>query len=174
VENLSVATPGTRYARSFIVMSLGSQHHPTLRLVDTAVADALRPLPRDNVPVPSTKRPDTPVPATDARWVLAARTAAMLAGGRAAVLNPDHRHRLLRLGMHLGLRPFDANLVIATVQDEARLGSGPLGPRLAERLRVIRPADARRPPLAEMPRVLWALGLGGAITLTLIAWTLYG
>lgn len=56
---------------------------------------------------------------TDPRWVLAARTTEVLEG---AVLPPQRRERLIRLGGVLGLSVFDANLVIAIVQDQARRG----------------------------------------------------
>lgn len=59
---------------------------------------------------------------TDPRWVLAVRTAEQLQG---AVLSPDRRQKLLRLGELMGLTPFDSNLVIAIVQDQARRGFEP-------------------------------------------------
>ncbi|MEX0885707.1 MAG: hypothetical protein WD009_04630 [Phycisphaeraceae bacterium] len=58
----------------------------------------------------------------DPRWVLAARAADKLEG---TLLRPEHRDRLIRLGRMLGLSPFDANLVIAIVQDQARRGHPP-------------------------------------------------
>ena len=58
----------------------------------------------------------------DPRWVLAVRTAEALEG---SVLAPQKRERLVRLGKVLGLSPFDANLVIAIVQDQARRGYAP-------------------------------------------------
>ena len=58
----------------------------------------------------------------DARLVMAARVAESLQGGRAAVLRPEKRMNLLRLATRLGIRPFDANLIIAIVQDSARRG----------------------------------------------------
>lgn len=60
--------------------------------------------------------------ATDPRWVLALRVAEQLEG---AVLPLDKRERLTRLGKVLGLAPFDVNLVIAIVQDQARRGHEP-------------------------------------------------
>jgi hypothetical protein len=59
------------------------------------------------------------VGATDPRWVLALRTAESLQG---ATLSPERRQNLLRLGRIMGLSPFDSNLVIAIVQDQARRG----------------------------------------------------
>lgn len=62
---------------------------------------------------------DAPVAATDPRWVLAMRTNEAMQG---AVLPPERRQSLLRLGRVLGLTAFDSNLVIAIVQDRARRG----------------------------------------------------
>lgn len=57
--------------------------------------------------------------ASDPRWVLAVRTAGALQG---AVLPPERRQALIELGRSFGLSVFDANLVIAIVQDQARRG----------------------------------------------------
>jgi len=59
---------------------------------------------------------------TDPRWVLAVRTADQLEG---AILRPEKRERLIRLARTMGLTPFDANLIIAIVQDQARRGYQP-------------------------------------------------
>lgn len=60
--------------------------------------------------------------ADDARAIFSARVAGALEGGRAAVLRPEHRRRLVGAAAGMGLRPFDANLIIAIVQDAARRG----------------------------------------------------
>lgn len=57
--------------------------------------------------------------ANDPRWVLAVRTSEQLEG---TLLRPEKRERLIRLGRLMGLTPFDCNLVIAIVQDQARRG----------------------------------------------------
>lgn len=57
--------------------------------------------------------------ATDPRWVLALRTAESLQG---SVLPPEKRQKLIRLGKVMGMTAFDANLVIAIIQDQARRG----------------------------------------------------
>ncbi|MBI1303976.1 MAG: hypothetical protein GC172_09345 [Phycisphaera sp.] len=56
---------------------------------------------------------------TDPRWVLAAETQKALQG---AVLAFEDRRRLLALAQRVGIRPFDANLIVALVQDRARRG----------------------------------------------------
>ncbi len=63
--------------------------------------------------------------AGDARAIFAVRVSEQLVGGRAAMLTPESRRRLVDLGQRMGLRAFDANLVIAIVQDGARRGETP-------------------------------------------------
>ena len=59
---------------------------------------------------------------TDPRWILALRTADQLEG---TILTLHRREKLVRLGRLMGLTPFDTNLVIAIVQDQARRGTLP-------------------------------------------------
>ncbi len=54
---------------------------------------------------------------TDPRWVLATRAYAQLQG---STLTPERRTRVMRTAQHLGIRPFEANLIIAVMQDQAR------------------------------------------------------
>lgn len=108
--------------------------------------------------------------ATDARWVLAARTAAMLEGGRAAILSPERRRRLLVVAGRMGLRPFDASMVIAVVQDAARSGEGgggALGVGTEERLGLIRPV-ARGGGVGWM--IAAAVGVGAAMFVAMVRW----
>jgi hypothetical protein len=58
----------------------------------------------------------------DARWMFAQEVASRLEGGRAALLRPADRRELVEVAGKLGVRAFDANLVIALVQDAARRG----------------------------------------------------
>lgn len=55
----------------------------------------------------------------DPRWVLAVRTSLQMEG---PILRPDRRERLIAAGRAMGLSPFESNLVIALVQDQARRG----------------------------------------------------
>lgn len=63
---------------------------------------------------------------TDVRWLFAQETARRLEGDKQAILRPQRRRDLHALATKVGLRPFDANLVIAIVQDAARHDGGPL------------------------------------------------
>ncbi len=59
---------------------------------------------------------------TDPRWVLAIRTSEYLEG---PILAPEKRETLINMGKAMGLTAFDANLIIAIVQDQARRGYAP-------------------------------------------------
>ena len=114
----------------------------------------------------------TPPPQTrlagsmDPRWVLAVRVAEHLQG---SILPPSARDRLVRLGKTLGLTPFDANLIIAIVQDQARRGYAPAYcPTASEpQLRMVPPPRPPRWPSAR--RALLTLGLvAGLLVLELL------
>ncbi len=90
-------------------------------------------------PAVSQAPPSTPFQGTaDPRWVLAVRTAEMLEG---TVLSPERRERIVRMAKLFGLTAFDANMIIAIVQDQARRGIAPhLCPAAGEaQLRMISP-----------------------------------
>jgi len=110
--------------------------------------------------------------ADDARAILAARVADSLDGGRAAILPAQRRQRLLDLARRLGLRPFDANLVIAIVQDGARSGQvhpGGTDPRLA-----LVGAPQRRSGSGAIGLILAAVTIGTGLLAALVAWVLGG
>lgn len=104
----------------------------------------------------------------DPRWVLAMQTQARLQG---ATLTPERREQLIRNGAKLGLRPFESNLVIAIVQDRARIGapidhSGPI-------LSLVRqPGAVSAAPrnAATWPRWFAAIAFGLALAGLLIRW----
>lgn len=110
--------------------------------------------------------------AGDARSIFALRVNELLDGGRAAILTPENRRKLIDLGSRMGLRAFDANLVIAIVQDSARRGEPIDTDETAKRLRLI-PA----PPVRMMERpwdyagpVVAAIAIALGMVLALIAW----
>ncbi|MEM7623872.1 MAG: hypothetical protein AAF235_11800, partial [Planctomycetota bacterium] len=78
--------------------------------------------------------------ATDPRWAFAARVAVALDGPGAGTLPPEGRERLMRTARNLGIRPFQATLIIAAIQDRVRSGLTPLGPELGVALSIISPA----------------------------------
>lgn len=83
--------------------------------------------------------PTTPLQgSSDPRWVLAVRTAELLQGN---ILSPERRERIVRMARLFDLTPFDANMIIAIVQDQARRGIAPhLCPAAGEpQLRMITP-----------------------------------
>lgn len=83
--------------------------------------------------------PTTPLQgSSDPRWVLAVRTAELLQGN---LLSPERRERIVRMARLFDLTPFDANMIIAIVQDQARRGIAPhLCPAAGEpQLRMITP-----------------------------------
>jgi hypothetical protein len=149
-----------------------SPHHPTLRLVRSDDAAMRRAMPgREAESAASRRESAERIPSTrdraveriarenaaaaslaalDPRWVLAVQVSRELQGGRAAVLTPEGRRRLLLVGNRLGLRAFDSNLVIAIVQDGARAGEDPLGSNAQGRMRLVgreqELADARPGP----------------------------
>ncbi len=111
--------------------------------------------------------PQTPlVGSMDARWVLAVRVAEHLQG---SILPPQARDRLVRLGKSMGLTPFDANLIIAIVQDQARRGYAPAYcPTASEpQLRMVPPPQPKK---WLTPRGVFLVAgiLVGLITLELI------
>lgn len=107
---------------------------------------------------------------TDPRWVLALKAAESIEGGRAAVLPPEKRARLLALGTRLGLRPFDSHLVLAIVQDGARSGEGAVGPQPTRRLALLRRPDQGLDALGIAARFAVAALLATAMAAAAVAW----
>jgi len=111
----------------------------------------------------------------DVRRIFAARVAESIEGGRAALLPLEKRMRLLETARRLGIRPFDASLVIAIAQDAARRGELGLIERdsrlwatgAAQELGSTRRRTLRR---RAMLRLGLTLTLGALLALWLIAW----
>lgn len=102
----------------------------------------------------------------DARWAFAVRVASSIEGGKAGIMRPEVRTRLLTQAGHLGLRPFDANLIIAIVQDSARTGGNGLDEHAANRLKLIRgPQEVVR--AARWP---FALAMVSSMIALVLAW----
>lgn len=156
-------------------MSTTLDHHAGLRLASGLDAAPLPPRATRNDPriqVALENRAAADLTVDDARWALAARTADSLEGGRAAVLPPEKRERLTRMATQLGLRPFDANLVIAIVQDGARCGEGALGLGVAARLQLVQPPELRTGAFGGPNGwlMLVTFGMAAGMLLLLIGW----
>ena len=105
---------------------------------------------------------NTKLSPTDPRWVLAVRAYSQLQG---SALTPERRERVLETARLLGVRPFDANLIIAIAQDHARRGE-----TLAEAAPTL--SIVARPPEHQTSRtstaLRWIAAVAAAITATLL------
>lgn len=103
----------------------------------------------------------------DARLVFAQRVAANIEGGKAAILRPEVRKRLLTESASMGLRSFDANLIIAVAQDAAQRGVMSDSRDVLGQLRFVGVADRGLSPM----RVLFlAAFLASMVVAGLAAW----
>ena len=95
------------------VLTLGDQR--TIARAHAVLIEARRRVALENRLAAGTPRLDH----RDPCWQLVSEVTVALEG---AILPPERRHHLLARANRLGLRAFDANLVIALVQDRARRG----------------------------------------------------
>lgn len=109
---------------------------------------------------------------TDARMLFARETARRLEGDSQAILRPQRRRDLHALATRVGLRPFDANLVIAIVQDAARHDEETTSPAVCSRLSLLGAPRVRPASVLAQSLVALALGIIGFALLT--AWLLGG
>jgi len=137
----------TRHPSALRLVRPGLDPNPPRVVVDQARRDAARE-----------NRLASELSPEDARVILAARVADAIEGGKAAMLRPDRRRDLVAAGVRMGLRPFDANLVIAIVQDAAR--SDAAHPAADQRLALVRAAKREKARLGAM---LLAASLLGAL-----------
>lgn len=89
--------------------------HATRRPRPGAVEAPERAVARENLEAASDRSLDP----TDPRWIVAVQAAAAMEG---SLLTFERRRKILALAHRVGVRPFDANLIIAAVQDRARRG----------------------------------------------------
>lgn len=102
----------------------------------------------------------------DPRWMLALETRRALQG---ATLAYEDRRRLLGLANRVGIRPFDANLILAVVQDRARRGEAL--ETAAETIAIVpRPAPRR---FDATPIWIAATVVAIVVDLALIAWLMF-
>ncbi len=155
--------------------SKGGNRGPVLRLVRDGVASA-HPLVTSDAGPPSPARVQavgaenglaSGLSGEDARLIFASAVARSLEGGRAAILPPERRRTLVAAGVEMGLRPFDANLVIAIVQEGTRTGES-ISLSARERLALLGdPLPARKQP-SYLLLTFWSVLLGVAGVLALI------
>lgn len=116
----------------------------------------------------------------DARRIMALRVAEQIEGGRAALITPEKRARLMTISRALGLRPFDAALIIAIVQDGARRGEHTDDTRAQSRLSLI-PAPPKNAMYKAASSIkartrtmlissIAALVLAAAVVIALVRW----
>lgn len=129
---------------------------PTLRFEDHRT-DAAPDTARQRVVAENQAAADAGIDATDPRWILAARVQSQLEG---ATLPPEGRARVMKAAAHLGLRPFDANVIIALVQDRARRGETVQG--AAEVLKMV-PEVVRRDEDAGLGWARWGIALAAGL-----------
>ncbi|MGP1308971.1 MAG: hypothetical protein ACTS27_02100 [Phycisphaerales bacterium] len=108
---------------------------------------------------------------SQAREILTMRVADMLQGGRAAVLTHERRARALRIARILGVRDFDAHLIIAVVQDRARRGEIAVADAEPP---ADQPAQSRRSPRVRLSTDLSVMLLQAAAAVLLAAALLLG
>ena len=105
---------------------------------------------------------------TDPRWVLAVRAYSQLQG---SALTFDRRQQLMRTADGMGVRQFDANMIIAIVQDHARRGA-PLSSAAGTVALLEPPARRRRDNGAVMLRWIAAITSAVGANAFLIWWLL--
>lgn len=160
-------------------MSPRSAAIPALRLVNVLDARAHPPSPSSDAVVRARRQiaaenhSASSLSVDDARWAFAVTVSQSLQGGRTAALPPASRERLLNTATRMGMRPFDANLVIAIVQDGARSGEGSLAAPVAGRLMLVRPPATER-PASIWPQVIVVAVLAAAIGAALVRWVVAG
>ena len=101
----------------------------------------------------------------DARWTVAVATAMAVEGGRAGIISAERRAGVLELATSVGLRPFDAAMIMAVVQDARRAGEAPLSVNVQQRLLLVGGAG-----IIGVPMTGASGGSGGATTGRGSAW----
>lgn len=107
---------------------------------------------------------------SDVRRIFAIRASQALEGGRAAILPPIRRRRLVSEARRFGLRVFEANLIIAIVQDGARRGEPPASAateKVLDLVPVVRKSEATQ---LLVQRIIISLLLAAGMLALLIRW----
>ncbi|MCB9838361.1 MAG: hypothetical protein H6813_03400 [Phycisphaeraceae bacterium] len=109
------------------------------------------------------------IPPLDAQAIFSRSIADQLDGGRAALLTPERRERLVALGRRLGMNQFNANLVIAQVQDAARRGEDLSKPAVQARLDLVQETLHRKRMIGAGVAIA-AMLLAMGMFMALIGW----
>lgn len=107
------------------------------------------------------------------------RIALSIEGGRNGLVRPEVRRRLVHTADTLGIRAFDANLLIAVAQDRCRRGEDPVGIDVLATASVLEHPSATRARLraqraAMIRTALASAAVAGLIVTLLIEWLLRG
>ncbi len=102
-----------------------------------------------------------------AHAIFSTRVAHQLEGGKVALLRPERRRELSKLATNMGIRPFDAQLLIAVTQDAARHGEIVTGDAALDP--AADPSVGTRRPMNVWP-VLIGSALGIAMAVFAAAW----
>jgi hypothetical protein len=136
---------------------------PTLRLADSDIEHTPRAARR----AIAQENHAAALGADDTRWLFAQHVRESIEGGKAAIVRPDVRRRLVSQAERMGLRPFDANLVIAIVQDSARHGEK-LDETAAQRLAIIPQRGAAS--IGPLMLLGAAIGLAAGLLALFVSW----
>lgn len=109
------------------------------------------------------------IPPLDAQDIFSRRIAEQLDGGAAALLTPERRERLVALGRRLGMSQFNANLVIAQVQDAARRGEELSRPAVQANLDLVQESLHRKRMIGASIAIA-ALLIAMGLLMALIGW----
>ncbi|MEM1185048.1 MAG: hypothetical protein AAGI53_08590 [Planctomycetota bacterium] len=127
------------------------------------MATSLRPR---NVPEAARELDDA---AFNPAQAFAALVATHVEGGRAAIVRPENRRGLMRAAAAAGLRPFDATLIIAMVQDRARRGEPLAESGTDPRLVAVKLPESKF-PLATVASAALTVTLAACIFALAIGW----
>lgn len=106
----------------------------------------------------------------DVREIFAQQAARVFEGGRAAILRPESRRLLVGDARRLGLRPFEANLIIAVAQDAARSGFSSSDPRAATLVKLIPGPVQESTSRMPVERFAMALAIAAFFVIAIIRW----
>jgi len=164
-HSVAFAAPrsGARYV-SIVLQTPNHTHATHLRLAITQDDPASR-IGEEN----SRAAAQAPLIASDPRWVLAARVFAQLDHG---ALEPQRRQRLIELAQRMGIRPFDAQVIIALVQDRARRGEHLHSAAPALAMIDLHDPAAAQPAQPILAAALFILGSSVLLTLLIARWIL--